>query len=468
MKQIKALEHPYPYTKTYLSFKDVRLNLKIADYFSDQVKSLCRSTSESESPYTHFINNADRIYSEANGNPELMNQIILNEVDECDLVVDMNMDAIMEIMNQYKPKSILDPNAMWGNRLVASLIYKISYTGINSNKLMHYHYEELIQIGGSLGISRMIETTFEKAEINGNFDMIFTIMPEIPPRDLYALLQKSWNHLQVRGIMCLYFPNTGLASRAINYMKSQYDATDHKRVEFGSENKIFVHIWTKTESYIDEYNPILLERYLFKMSISSLYDRALPRYFKTLPKELYYVAKGDDYTAIRLGKNIPSHQKLNVYISNQANELSTELNQIENKVTSIIYDSSYDLVVNKVKEIQRKNNVLSYGLNNAEFEYILTVILLRDLPYTPHRGIVLKPKRIWINLSKSTEVILRALGHIWDHTIFLVWSRDNYNKKELPESLQRRVMVYNFDDSKLSLATIKKRYGYFDDYIMEG
>jgi 16S rRNA G966 N2-methylase RsmD len=503
MRVVDPVNYSYPYANTFISEEQAANMLiealvqandalststsnlreeRISGYFVDQVRTLCRRSDESMPPYQYFINNAANIYQEANDSPEIADNIIWKDIKGCGA---FRPSILMSFIDKYKPKSILDPCAGWGDRLLAALSKRIIYTGVDPNKLLHYHYQQMIeafQLTGKSTITskvNMIEAPFEDAVIEDDYDMIFTSPPfadleiygkgagqssntgnlrEWKTKFFYPLLQKSWNHLKQGGIMCLHMSmsfkyssgqwggNSDYIKDMIAYMKNHTDVAKYEKI--ATSTKVPIYTWTKDikESTDEFYPSIIITDGIFDLSGINLKARAIAAYLRTISGPVSYIAADDDITAIALSTS----KKVTLSVPNASQWL---LEQLDNSVADIIdYKPSTTA------------QLLPKGLDTPEFESLMVAALKRDLPYIGDTMELITPQRVW--LSVVTGVTLRALGTVWRNTLFLASCQISFDATILPLQLRRRVSVYVNSNNK-SLKKMRTQYGYPSDLILD-
>lgn len=134
------------------------------------------------------------------------------------------------IYARYGAKSVLDPFAGWGGRLLGAMALDVDYTGIDSNVDLQPGYRRIQRLYGPLSQSlvRMIFKPVESVNLKNlrPFDCVLTSppyedlenYPHMPQHnDMYQalllpLFRRVFAQLQPGGWMCLNVPET-LAAR---------------------------------------------------------------------------------------------------------------------------------------------------------------------------------------------------------------------------------------------------------------
>jgi 16S rRNA G966 N2-methylase RsmD len=155
--------------------KNNELNL-LTDYFTEHIRVKCKFGNYL-SPLEYYKKNKYKIHKETLNNVIKMRENISLNVRHCN---NFKISVVLTILKLFNVKKYLDISAGWGDRLLASLLYGVKlYCGVDPNKDLHKHYNEMITTFTS-NKKRfiMIEDGFETAKLpNVKFDMVFSSPP---------------------------------------------------------------------------------------------------------------------------------------------------------------------------------------------------------------------------------------------------------------------------------------------------
>lgn len=163
-------------------------------------------------------------------------------------------DIAVYIYQKFKPKSILDFSAGWGDRCIAAISQNIKYTGIDTNTDLIEPYKNMID---DFNANDLVKIIFDKSEsvineLDDQFDLIFTSppyyniekyknMPDYKSYDDFIdtffipVVNSAWKKLTIGGHMALHITD------------SMYNSLITK-TEFGPANKIFIPIHVRPKS----------------------------------------------------------------------------------------------------------------------------------------------------------------------------------------------------------------------------
>jgi tRNA G10 N-methylase Trm11 len=125
------------------------------------------------------------------------------------------------LIKKFKPKTILDPSAGWGDRLLAAMANDVNYIGIDTNKDLRKPYEEMIKFYPTKSKILMLFEPSENVNFSKfNYDMVFTSPPfenlerykHMKEYDNFIeeffipVLKNSFKYLKEGGVMVLHLP----------------------------------------------------------------------------------------------------------------------------------------------------------------------------------------------------------------------------------------------------------------------
>ena len=265
---------------------------KIVDYFQNKERVKCKRYGKNNSPYDLFHNKKKYLETEilklyGKITPLTIKETIYNLNYECSNFRQTNLISFIQM---FKPKSVLDFSAGWGERLLSCIFTGIEYTGVDPNKNLFPGYNKIIStFSKDPSKYNLINSTIEDADLNNKMhDMIFTSPPyfdlETYTNDniqsiskynteekwiegfLKPALKKSYDHLNVGGYMCI---NINQKNKKEKYIQSMLDYVySFKDMYFygviGYSNEEMVNpqpiwIWKKELQIPKElYNPAII------------------------------------------------------------------------------------------------------------------------------------------------------------------------------------------------------------------
>ena len=250
------------------SKKEILFYVKITDYFSEKCRVKCRFAKNS-SPLDYFEQNYNRLERLDFEDYWDFNEYIDKKNRGCNNFVSL---VALEVYRYFKPKTILDFSAGWGDRLIGALAYgRAEYTGVDPSVCMRPRYKEIInffttycpEIAGSKEKYKVIKKPFEDYRPRvGHYDLVFTSPPffdyeiyekgnktqsvdrypsvEIWKQNfMFPALEKSLLALKVGGHLALYIED---------YKGHQYVGAVKKRMKDLENNKFIGCInWVNTD-----------------------------------------------------------------------------------------------------------------------------------------------------------------------------------------------------------------------------
>jgi 16S rRNA G966 N2-methylase RsmD len=264
----------------------------LTDYFSQQCRIKClNNLKEDITPLEFFEENKEKIYnrlmkklkknstmvtyrySKTNTSQNSaisfddLHEYIYNNVAQC---TNFNTTVMISILKLLKPTRVLDPSAGWGDRLLATIAYGASYTGVDPSNCMYPIYNSIINKFAPKNKKKeytIINEGFENATIEENaYDLVFTSPPffdfEIYEKSekqslnkfntldkwlngfLYPLIEKSTKALVNGGHFGLYISDY----KGISFVKSMFDYINNNVKELKYEGDI--HFWNQTKQNV--------------------------------------------------------------------------------------------------------------------------------------------------------------------------------------------------------------------------
>tara|TARA_B110000208_G_scaffold166821_1_gene205923 strand:+ start:134 stop:1018 length:885 start_codon:yes stop_codon:yes gene_type:complete len=169
------------------------------------------------------------------------------------------------IYKKFNAKSVLDPTAGWGGRLLGASSLNIKYTGFDTNINLKDGYDRMIK---DLDIKncRMIYTDILKADLSEvKYDLVLTSPPYIN-MELYEhmtpfindvifyneflipMLDKCYKHLQIGGHMAINIsPKMFKSLMKLGYRKpdEEIDLRQQLGKQYKTKSQDYIYIWNK-------------------------------------------------------------------------------------------------------------------------------------------------------------------------------------------------------------------------------
>jgi tRNA1(Val) A37 N6-methylase TrmN6 len=158
----------------------------LSDMFNEECRVKCKIFSQKYSPYEYLNKNYEQlgIYCLEKYNVithHTLRESIYEQVKECTSFKPTNLLAVIQM---FKPESILDFSAGWGDRLIGFIASDAkSYCGIDPNDCVHIGYKaivkffkkEIVATGKKI---KLINDKFEDINLKkSKYDMVFTSPP---------------------------------------------------------------------------------------------------------------------------------------------------------------------------------------------------------------------------------------------------------------------------------------------------
>jgi DNA-directed RNA polymerase II subunit RPB2 len=312
-----------PYQKpNHLIYKQVYNDIfkmnDVTDFFSQHCRVRCLFNLRADlTPLEYFEKNKKKIYEDIiknDGQITLFNikEYLFRKINQC---TNFNITMVMNILNFFKPKRMLDCSAGWGDRLIGAIAYgtlqtAFEYLGYDPSVCMHENnnYTNIIETLAEptkSGNYKVIQSGFEDAKLKDNYyDLVFTSPPffalEIYEKDnedqstnkfdkiekwklgfLYPLIKKSCVALELGGHIALYIDDYKDAPYiedmqlyvlealgglnylgVINYMNVKDNNDASVITELNKRNMTVrkTYVWKK----VSNSEPIEMEKYRYK------------------------------------------------------------------------------------------------------------------------------------------------------------------------------------------------------------
>lgn len=242
---MKTLLFPFTYLNKYTYF---RYNISdyddidiITDLYTEDKRiraSVYNKGKLQPSPYTYFRDNVLTVISDVMKSGQQVTPITLREqiYKSTKEATQFKVTLAYSVYKLFKAKSVLDFSAGWGDRLVAAIGAKVSYTGYDPNIDLQSGHEKIIEelcplSGVSTEAYQVTYLPFEEAELDRKFDLVFTSPPffnlevytdadnqsiNTHPtfKDwlinwLFVVVSKAWNSLIPGGHLVLHLADFG-------------------------------------------------------------------------------------------------------------------------------------------------------------------------------------------------------------------------------------------------------------------
>lgn len=242
---MKTLLFPFTYLNKYTYFRYNKDDYEDIDIITDlytenqRVRASVSNKGQIQpSPYAYFRDNVLNIISDVMKSgqtvtPATLREQIYKSTKEAN---QFKVTLAYSVYKFFKAKSVLDFSAGWGDRLIAAIGAKVSYTGYDPNiDLQSGHgkiIEELCPLAGvDNGAYQVTYLPFEEAELDRKFDLVFTSPPffnlevytdasnqsiNTHPKFkdwlvnwLFVVVAKAWNSLISGGHLVLHLADFG-------------------------------------------------------------------------------------------------------------------------------------------------------------------------------------------------------------------------------------------------------------------
>lgn len=277
----KLQAHRYKYTKKngiIINFiKDRKIN-KITDYFTDYCRVRCRFK-HNQIPLQHYKKNKGTILGEPiNGsegkiyrkfNIDVFESVMYNS-KTAKFCNNFPITLAITIYKMFKPNSIFDSSAGWGDRLIAAIAYGASYTGVDPSNCLYPMYSKIINtLAKHKSNYRIIKDGIENITVGNDvvaqFDMCLTSPPffdleEYEDDDkqsikkykneldwenifLMTLINTNIKVLKPKGHLLLYFPNK--YKTCFKHLMQHKKLNYRGQLPFYTPYKRIIYIWKK-------------------------------------------------------------------------------------------------------------------------------------------------------------------------------------------------------------------------------
>lgn len=454
--------------------KKTKMENLITDYFTEEERIECRNIREKYSIkdfYTinHYKINKIFIYKKGTRKSSLhKDYFIFKDIIEklyrkqCTL---FSIQLALSIYTIFKPRKIIDMSAGWGNRLIASIMYKnADYLGVDPNSKLSEKYKKIIDTfkDEENHYSYIVKTdAFENFPLSGKFDLCFSSPPyfiaEAYTKDIkqsfnkyktvedwlkyfiYVSIDKLWDHLIIGGFLIFNINDVVIkygtspvryTNKIINYIKSKNGSTFLGTLKFSSNDYIHPIIIFQKLPSIESYvlnRPFIVENLNRKgkkynlirddILIGGSEQRIIENMLKRIRQHnvFYLVDREDEFNQISLSygcylKNKVAHLIVNYSSCKKTNVLSY-VAKIFGAIIHYIGDIPNKNIVDLYKSYE-DSILLSEGFRdetNIEENYKYFESL---------KDIIGDPKTIWVVVNSSR--ILEILYGFFNQTFFNV------------------------------------------------
>ena len=188
----------------------------ISSYFTEKYRVRAKRKDREFSNWDYWNKNKELIKNEAKKQDISVKDMIYNMYYE---VTAFRSSILVYFIRKFNVKSVLDFCAGWGDRLLACLAMDVNYTGVDTNTDLFPHYHDMVKMFGTTKKITLINSEFQKANIEGEYDLVFTSPPyydlenygiditETPEQwyenFLIFSIRKAWKHLLNNGHMII-------------------------------------------------------------------------------------------------------------------------------------------------------------------------------------------------------------------------------------------------------------------------
>ena len=251
----------------------------IADYFTEPCR-IRANVKYQDSVYNWWKQNNTKPEYKKKSKSELHEIIYVNGPKQLTNFKPSNLAGIIEMFGSTR---ILDFSSGWGDRLAAAMAKGSQirrYVGVDPNPCLHPYYKKMIKVLNIYNVDiNMIESMFETAQLpDETFDLVFTSPPyfdlEIYSENkhqshhhgslqdwynnfLMVSIKKSWNVLDINGVMALNINDFGNSRyvqnmiRDINYFIDSIYMGVIMYTSNTSNNPQPIWIWRKSNTTIE-------------------------------------------------------------------------------------------------------------------------------------------------------------------------------------------------------------------------
>jgi len=440
-----------------ISKDDDHSRFGISDMFQENNRLKCKFFSAISSPMDYYYKN---IKSLAEGvlkwrptiTPYALREELYFQVRECSAFKPANLVYVIKLLNV---KSILDPSAGWGDRLIGAMATGVRYVGVDPNTALHPVYKEMIEFfmpPSTRNKYTMIESTIQDAILpNEKFDLVFTSPPYFKieqysnrgrVRDvdehkwfdnfLKPMILKTVSKLNEGGYLVLVInqlPHEKYIYKMHEYIHLKTDLHAFGVIGY-SDKKISnpqpMWIWKKSKKMpIEMYNPpVVVTKHKFKnIEFSVFRDDMLfggtkirglmPMLKNVSEKEIIYAGPAEGMAQVALAYACHALRKTAVLFIQKRKRTKLTSLALSFKKSVKIYESrlNVDGLIQLATAYKNKNGgyLLSFGGYNKIYMSYLYKSLKFSLPNV-------SPARIWLVAGSAT--ILNVLYKVFPKTEF--------------------------------------------------
>ncbi len=429
-----------------------------ARYYMDPSRVMYRDRNQTQTPNQRFLANPSFTLL---SNKDAYQKSFENYIS-------YKINPMIWFINEHKVKSLLDPFARWGERLLASVITNIKYVGCDPHILSHESYAALIQGLSPPKRSVVHSQSFEDYVIDESFDMMYLYLLAMPPEDsddikVLSAISKAWNNLQEGKRLIVHADQTTkpqLQKITVFLKTQQSEPPTEYSLDKNGELGSVIFSWKKPRiTSVGITNSITVKKKIYRAP-EGLISLGIPPFLRIMSDVMHYVADIYDSVVHKIANNLYPKTKLIVHLPKTHKIFNL---QSPKSVSFHTYDSLFKDELEKVKvTITASNQLIPTNLDSDIFEATLATALKFNLPSKGNNFI--EPERIW--LSESEPVVIRALLQVWKKAILLIITKGPTEtiRSGIPLYERRRVLIYRFPKSHPD--EMKNSYGRSTDYIM--
>ncbi len=161
----------------------------MSDWFNEKCRLACKRYDEESSPLEYWAaNKQDIVLTLKKQHSPLTYQALHDETYRRTMGCNNFRPGLLKgAIEYFKARSVLDPSAGWGDRLIGALAAGIRYVGVDPNPCVHEGYAEIIKTFGVVDDDTdhksppptLIVAPFQDCELPASetFDMVFTSPP---------------------------------------------------------------------------------------------------------------------------------------------------------------------------------------------------------------------------------------------------------------------------------------------------
>lgn len=173
----KYLEYRGSPTINALSASDYYTMTWLSDYFNERARLAAKRSDEPVSPLEYWRQNRAKLVAAA-PDPvgiEALSDAVYAKIRGCG---NFRPNLLTGFARYFEAKSVSDPCAGWGDRLIGAIAAGVSYTGVDPNPALHPGYAEIIsRFARDPGNYTTVAAAFEDYTPTREYDLVFTCPP---------------------------------------------------------------------------------------------------------------------------------------------------------------------------------------------------------------------------------------------------------------------------------------------------